>query len=141
MVRINILNPKCLSDQHLIAEYNEILMLAGYVRKYPNVGVVPRKYCLGKGHILFFKNKLIYLYKRHNKLADEMGLRGFHARKSFTLKKFDKALLNDWKPTNKDRLLIKKRIVSKIRLKPDWYRYCGANKSQGFFLRLLDQFK
>ena len=35
MVRVNIINPNKLADQHLIAEYNEILMLLGYVRKYP----------------------------------------------------------------------------------------------------------
>ena len=65
MVRINLIKPEKLSDQHLIAEYNEILMFFGYVRKYPKLNKVPLKYCLGEGHILFFKNKLLYLKKRH----------------------------------------------------------------------------
>ena len=37
MVRINLVEPKKLADQHLIAEYDEILMLLGYVRRYPEV--------------------------------------------------------------------------------------------------------
>ena len=63
MVRINLINPKKLTDQHLIAEYNEILMLLGYVKKYPKLEKIPSKYNLGKGHMLFFKNKLKYLKK------------------------------------------------------------------------------
>ena len=64
MVRINLVHPKKLADQHLIAEYNEILMLIGYVRKYPPLENIPDSYKLGKGHVKFFKNKLDYLYIR-----------------------------------------------------------------------------
>ncbi len=72
MVRINLLNPKNLSDQHLIAEYLEIMMLAGYARKHPSLDGIPERYCLGKGHIKFFKNKLKYLEKRHGLIKKEM---------------------------------------------------------------------
>ena len=77
MVRVNLISPKLLSDQHLIAEYNEILMLLGYVRKYPKLVGIPKDYCLGKGHILFFKDKLGYLKERHELLKKEMRIRGF----------------------------------------------------------------
>ena len=72
MVRVNLIPPRKLADQHLIAEYNEILMLLGYVRKYPMTEEIPKNYCLGKGHIKFFKNKLLYLKKRHENLKNEM---------------------------------------------------------------------
>jgi deoxyribonuclease (pyrimidine dimer) len=64
MVRINIINPKYLTDQHLIAEYVEILMLLDYAKKNSPCNI-PKKYCLGKGHIKFFSNKVLYLKKRH----------------------------------------------------------------------------
>ncbi|MBU3923323.1 MAG: pyrimidine dimer DNA glycosylase/endonuclease V, partial [Nanoarchaeota archaeon] len=61
MVRINLINPSKLTDQHLIAEYNEILMLIGHIKKFPNIYSQPKTYTLGKGHINFFKNKIKYL--------------------------------------------------------------------------------
>ncbi|MBW2991638.1 pyrimidine dimer DNA glycosylase/endonuclease V [Candidatus Woesearchaeota archaeon] len=134
MVRINIIDPKRLADQHLIAEYNEILMLIGHVRKFPKVYDIPKDYCLGKGHIKFFKNKLIYIKKRHEKIKKEMRKRGFKANKTIKLD-FKKELLNDWKP--KDKGCIKKRLIEKIKKKPNYYRYYGEKKSSGFFIKLI----
>jgi deoxyribonuclease (pyrimidine dimer) len=106
MVRINLIKPKQLADQHLIAEYNEILMLLGYVRKYPSMDSIPEKYCLGKGHIKFFKNKLIYLKKRHEEIKKEMKKRGFATNKTITLEEFNKELKKDWKARKKDKYRI-----------------------------------
>ncbi len=139
MVRINLINPEKLSDQHLIAEYNEILMLLGYVRKNPNFNLdeIPKNYVLGKGHIKFFKNKLKYLQNRHELIKKEMNLRGFKTNKTFELKTIDKNLINDWKSNKKDRDLIKERIKQKIILKPNFYRYYGEYKDVNFFINLL----
>jgi len=137
MVRINLINPKKLADQHLIAEYNEILMLLGYVRKYPVVKDIPKEYCLGPGHIKFFKNKLLYLKKRHEILKKEMKKRNFVPTKNIDLSEFKKNLRNDWKPSSKDFVIIKERICGKIKLKPNYYRYYGKKKSKKFFFDLL----
>lgn len=137
MVRINLVNPKNLADQHLIAEYNEILMLFGYVRKYPKIRTIPLEYCLGKGHILFFKNKLLYLKKRHDLLKKEMLRRVFNPTKNIKLNEFSKSLCNDWKPKKNDFVIIKKRLKDKINLKPEFYTYFGEHKSKSFFLDLL----
>ncbi|MBW2992799.1 pyrimidine dimer DNA glycosylase/endonuclease V, partial [Candidatus Woesearchaeota archaeon] len=110
MVRVNIINPKRLADQHLIAEYNEILMLIAHARKHPKLNDIPSDYCLGKGHIRFFKNKLLYLKKRHELLKKEMRKRGFKAEKTVKLN-FNKELLNDWKPKKEDKACIKKRLI------------------------------
>jgi hypothetical protein len=49
MVRVNLIEPRRLSDQHLLAEYNEILMLFGYIKKFPAAKApVPENYVLGK---------------------------------------------------------------------------------------------
>lgn len=137
MVRINLIIPNKLADQHLIAEYNEILMLLGYVRKYPKRENIPKEYCLGKGHIKFFKDKLVYLNKRHNSLKQEMIKRNFHPEKTIKLSEFPKNLKNDWKATKKDILLIKKRLQDKIKVKNKYYKYYGENKNKKFFLDLL----
>jgi deoxyribonuclease (pyrimidine dimer) len=123
MVRVNLIDPKALSDQHLIAEYDEILMLVGYVRRYPSLDDLPKRYALGKGHIRFFKDKLLYLSYRHARIKDEMARRGFVCRKSVDLEGFDDAHLNDWRPLEDDLEIIKDRIIAKLRMKPGYYRY------------------
>lgn len=50
MVRVNLIDPKFLSDQHIIAEYDEILMLISYIRRSKIRDDIPKRYCLGKGH-------------------------------------------------------------------------------------------
>ncbi|MEM4260026.1 MAG: pyrimidine dimer DNA glycosylase/endonuclease V [Candidatus Woesearchaeota archaeon] len=138
MVRINLINPEHLADQHLIAEYNEILMLFGYIRKYPKLNKdIPEKYCLGEGHILFFKDKLIYLKKRYNAIKKEMKKRGFRAEKSINIKSIPKILLKDWNPNKNDYEIIKKRIITKIKKKPGYYSYCGIKRKKEFFINLL----
>jgi deoxyribonuclease (pyrimidine dimer) len=137
MVRINLINPRQLTDQHLVAEYDEMLMLMAYVRKHQSLEGIPERFCLGKGHIKFFKNKIGYLKKRHELLKKEMRRRGFVARKTIVTKGIPKKLINDWKPNPQDLQIIKKRIKQKICLKPEWYRYCGEHKSKKFLLKLI----
>jgi len=137
MVRVNIINPKKLSDQHLVAEYLEIMMLVGYVRNFPSFEGIPDNYTLGTGHIKFFKNKLSYLKKRYELIKSEMIKRGFVANKKLSLVGFSKKYYNDWKPEKKDFEIIKLRIADKIKLKPDFYRYYGKYKGEKFFLNLL----
>lgn len=137
MVRVNLVNPKCLTDQHLVAEYDEMLMLMAYVREHQNLEGMPKNFCLGKGHIKFFKNKIGYLKKRHELLKKEMRRRGFAARKTLNVKGIDKGLLKDWSPNPQDLQIIKKRIKQKICLKPEWYRYYGKHKTKKFLLELV----
>lgn len=137
MVRINLINPKKLADQHLIAEYDEILMLFAYVLKYPKLGGIPSKYKLGKGHILFFKNKLKYLKKRHESIKKEMIKRGFKATKTINLSKLNKKLINDWKPSKEDIAIIKKRLIDRIELKPEFYRYYKKHRTKKFLIDLI----
>ena len=126
MVRINLIQPKELTDQHLIAEYNEILMLVGYVRKYPKIqySEIPANYKLGKGHMKFFKNKLLYLQKRHDKISLEMLERGFKPKIKLNLdKEFEKEYLNNYQPKEKDYKIIRQRIKERLQLKPNFYTY------------------
>jgi deoxyribonuclease (pyrimidine dimer) len=139
MVRINLINPKFLADQHLVAEYKEILMLLGYVRKHQktNPSKIPKSYKLGSGHILFFKNKLIYLKKRFELIKKEMRKRKFVSDKKLNFKNIDGKLLNNWKPSEQDKKIIKQRLIWKINLKPYYYRYYGERKPKKFFVEMI----
>ena len=112
-------------------------MLFGYVRKHPETYEIDHDYCLGKGHIRFFKDKLLYLKKRHELIKNEMHRRGFRKDKRINLHDFPKRLRNDWKPKQEHFGLIKKRIKEKINLKPEYYRYERTHRSKKFFLDLL----
>lgn len=137
MVRVNLLNPKNLTDQHLMAEYYEILMLATYIKKHPSLEKLPEHYVLGKGHMRFFKDKVGYLKKRHERIVKEMKKRGFNPKQRFTLKGFNKKALNDWKPSKEDKKIIKKRLIQRIKLKPKFYKYYRKPRSEKFMVSLV----
>ena len=143
MVRVNIINPKNLTDQHLIAEYKEILMLVGYIKKHSETSLdkIPPYYLLGSGHILFFKNKLGYLKKRFEKIKKEMKKRGFEANKEININQFSEKLKKDWHASEEDKKIIKKRLVKKIKLKPLWYRYYGKKKPLKFYVEMIKNAK
>ena len=131
MTRINIVEPSELTDQHLIAEYREITMVPGSLKRtlVSKIGYkeskVPKKYTLNTGHVYFFYNKGKYLYKRYREIVIEMKLRGFNpdSNRKFPRNIFiDNNLYNDWMPTMEDYKIIRQRIAERIASKPDWYR-------------------
>ena len=131
MTRINIVSPNELTDQHLIAEYREIFMVAGSLNRTLNSKIgykkskVPKRYTLNSGHVYFFYNKGKYLDNRYKELVNEMKLWGFKPdpNRIFPKKVFvDNDLYNDWMPTVEDTKIIRQRIQIRINSKPDWYR-------------------
>ena len=131
MTRINIISPSELTDQHLIAEYREIFMVAGSLKRtlISNSGFVeskvPKNFTLNNGHVYFFYNKGKYLYKRYNLIIKEMKSRGFKPDENRIFPKdifIMNNLFNDWEPNQSDIKIIRKRINEKIAMKPSWYR-------------------
>ena len=131
MTRINLVNPSELTDQHLIAEYREIFMVGGSLKRtlVSKSGYqesrVSKRYTLNRGHVYFFYNKGKYLHNRYHELIDEMKRRGFQPDKSrvFPTDVFkNNGLYNDWTPTIEDYKIIRERIQQKIDMKPNWYR-------------------
>ena len=131
MTRINIISPSELTDQHLIAEYREIFMVAGSLKRtlISKSGFVeskvPKNFTLNNGHVYFFYNKGKYLYKRYNLIIKEMKSRGFNPDKNRVFPKdifIMNNLFNDWEPNQNDIKIIRKRINDKIAMKPSWYR-------------------
>lgn len=132
MARINSgIDPKFLSDQHLIAESVEITMITGALRKdgYVIKGQVPENYCLGKGHINFFKDKILYLSLRLDEVNNEMKQRGFTPGTSIKCVEFPVKLVWGWSPRFKDTCLVRQRIIERLnnprKAKEGFHRYYG----------------
>ena len=123
MARINIIHPKYLTDQHLIAEHREINLAVSMIRKITNKNI-PEYFTLNKGHVLFFSNKVAYLKERYAVVGKEMDKRGFKSNTRF----MGEDLIMGSKPyklRQADVEIIVERIISKIKLRPNWYRYKG----------------
>ena len=135
MVRINLVEPELLADQHLNAEYHEILMLFGYYRKNK---VVQTSEDNLKHPIQFYKNKLLYLKKRFNVIVKEKEKRGFKSNKNIINNGFSIDRYNDFKPEEIHINRIKERIKQRIKERPNWYRYYGKYKEPEFFENLLN---
>ena len=132
MTRINIVDPKELTDQHLVAEYREIFMVGSSLQRSlasPNWDVkkIPAQFTLNKGHVSFFYDKGEYLHKRYKALIREMKKRGMNPDKDrvFLREQWPDELYKDWKATERDRDIVRERINDRINSKPGWYRYYG----------------
>ena len=137
MTRINLIDPHELTDQHLIAEYREITMVAAALKRTLNskTGLdknkIPKKFCLNAGHVYFFYDKGKYLHLRYQNLAREMKRRGFQpdAKRIFPTAIFVRnGLYRDWTPKRRDYEIIRRRLREKIALKPKWYRRTKKRK-------------
>lgn len=133
-MRCNLIPVHFLTDQHLIAEKRELRMIPALLKKRIFSGKhtekdIPKQFTLGPGHMKFFLNKMLYLFKRYDLIVDEMVQRGFNVDKSLMFEMSYAVLLkmdNDWKPEPQDYEIIIRRLREKLFEKPSWYRYWGA---------------
>jgi deoxyribonuclease (pyrimidine dimer) len=116
MTRINVgILPAELTDKHLIAEHREIKRIPNCVAKgkYSMTGK-PKEFKLGAGHVKFFYDKLSYLLKRYKELYAECLKRGFNVQNYVgAWDNVPKELLNDYSPTEQDRIIVQQRISEK----------------------------
>jgi deoxyribonuclease (pyrimidine dimer) len=132
-MRINVVKPEYLMDQHLIAEYGEIqnMMLAYYRRsmktKIPfDWASVPEKYTLNKGHAKFFYNKMGFVIERFNSVVKEMHHRGFNTNLlELDYSEIPIKNMGSYIVTEEDIQVNLERITQRIGLKPTWYRFHG----------------
>jgi len=135
MTRINLVLVSELADQHLVAEYREIFMVGSALQRSlrsPNwlktKATLPKDFTLNKGHVKFFYNKGMYLYNRYLQLVEEMKNRGMNPDplRKFKREQWPDDLFCDWKPEEKDLVIIRERIAFRIQQKPEWYRWSTA---------------
>ena len=117
MTRINVgIQPSELTDKHLIAEHREIKRIPNCITKGKyNMEDIPDKFKLGTGHVKFFYNKLLYIKFRYDRLYVECIRRGFNVQNYILAwNNVPEELMNDYKPTKEDRLIIQQRINEKL---------------------------
>lgn len=129
MTRINSAIPvKSLTDEHLLAEHREIKRLPFYLHKALKSGSInhlPTKFVLGKGHVLFFVNKMGFLFQRYKDIRQECLRRGFDVADYSVnfegVKGFDKLHI----PTAEEYDILVKRIAERINesTKKQWHYY------------------
>jgi len=136
-MRINVIPPSFLADQHLRAEYNEIhsMMLTYYnrilnsklVKKYGfDINRIPKHYVLSKGHATFFIDKMLFVKKRFQSVVKECQKRNFKTSYTyFDISNIKFEHINDYSPTKNDCLINLERIIERINLKPHWYKFYG----------------
>jgi deoxyribonuclease (pyrimidine dimer) len=125
MTRINLVNPKFMLDQHLLAEYRELPRVFNFAKEYKDI---PKEYCLGSGHIKFFSNKLLFLFYRYIQIFNELIERNFKVTFDIeTLKNklnsIDNTFKKDYIPSEKEIKLSAERLVNKFKEKPNFYKY------------------
>ena len=138
MTRINVIHPTELTDQHLMAEYRELPMVMGSLRRslvakngMPAPGP---KYTLNAGHVKFFYNKGKFLHRRYLMLVAELTNRGYNldpSRKACFQVFIDNGLYHEWTPDDTAALINKQRIDERIAQKPHWYRFYGKPLQTG----------
>lgn len=138
MARVNVgVNPFFLTDQHLIAESVEITMITGSLRKdgYKIKSSIPEQFCLGKGHINFFKNKIAYLQLRLKEVNKELYSRGIKTSTIIDMSEFPEDLWfgaekipnRENFPLMEDSVIVRERIADRLlnplKAKHSYHRY------------------
>lgn len=118
MTRINCVPVQELTNLHLLAEYRELPRVFKLAKPVKNA---PSQYCLGKGHVTFFYDKLAYLVLRYNDLIDELELRGYNLNKELytailkSAEGLPSALFNNWEPTANALRKNRERIAERLK--------------------------
>ena len=117
MTRINTgIKPSLLCNQHLLAEHREIKRIPNQISKGKfTLNGIPSEFKLGSGHVKFFYDKLLYLKKRYEKLHLECLNRGLNVTYyGDAWDNLPKNLMNDYQPTEQDRLILVERINERL---------------------------
>lgn len=130
MTRINTVPPEHLTNEWLLAEWRELPRIVNELEKYPNrykAKDTPPQYTLNTGHVKFFRDKLLYLAKRHRELKRELRKRKIKHDKSVKVELYYLAdhlkmfCLNDWTPTKQDHKINVERLQERFTLRKKAY--------------------
>lgn len=138
-MRVNVLHPIYLTDQHLVAEYREVKMgPKALSRSLGSLKGVDKKrisplYTLNTGHTYFFYDKNAFLERRLGQIVEEMKNRVFQTNHieliddsyDYNMGVWDDEWWNDWQPTEEALAINMERIVYRLSTKEGWYKFWG----------------
>lgn len=144
MTRVNFgISVRCLTDEHLLAEHREIKRIPGVyltALRSGSITKVPKKFCLGRGHILFFIDKPVYTLRRYQQIYCECLRRGFDVQsyagnwECYS----DRMLSKTIRATTDDKAMLIARISERIKSSPKKvFHYYGEPLSKRDAVRLL----
>ena len=135
MTRINLIDPELLTDQHLFSEFREIKMVPKALSRslaargvQGVLDIIPERFTLNKGHVTFFYDKGLYLERRYSQIRAELRVRGiqFNEGSPFDPDRVyenNPTLYGDYCPDDVAIEIITNRIMEKLEMRPEWYRY------------------
>ena len=151
MTRINTIDVKDLTDQHLMAEYRELPMVMAALRRSLKtqsinfiLAKIPSTYTLNKGHVTFFYDKGTFLSRRYNKLITELYLRGYNINPydrdvSFGVHQDQPVLNQNWAPSSQDHIINIARIVERVGQRSGFYRVRGQLVNSDQYIDMLSK--
>ena len=144
MTRINFGIPvRQLTDEHLLAEHREIKTLPeSYLSAVRSGSIrnIPEKFCLGKGHVLFFVDKPAYTLRRYHQIYRECIRRGFDVQSySENWDCYPDSMFGrNIRSTSSGKQLVIERISERILDSPkQFFHYFGERISKRKAIKLL----
>lgn len=144
MTRINsAINVRYLTDEHLLAEHREIKRLPFCLHEAIRTGSIkriPERFVLGKGHVTFFLDKMLFARRRYREIYVECHLRHFWVENYE--ENFVYGVPEEYQgvyiPTDEERALLVQQITERIMnsTKKTWHYY-GEPISKEAAVRLL----
>lgn len=134
---------KQLCDIHLRKERIEILRVPNKLKsgKYNPKTVIPKKFKLGTGHEVFFKDKIKYVFNRYQELTEECIKRGFNVTDySDAFKDIPDEYYNDWDDNVKEvRDIVVERITERLNgMKEKDLKYYSEQKTAEELITILN---
>jgi len=119
MTRISVGFNKHLVDKNLNRERIEVLRIPNAIKKGTakvDLKKIPKDFRLGKLHVTFFYNKILFLKRHYEELTAESIRRGFNPTDySDAFNDIPEHLMNDYTPTEYDRQIVKERITERLK--------------------------
>ena len=132
MTRINAVPPELLTNEWLTAECREMVRIPNELIKHPSrlkLNLIPKEYTLNTGHVLFHRDKLLYLIKRQKLIIAEMHERGLKVNEHWVIdeSKFTPVMkmfcMKDWTPSTRDHLINIERLEERFTLRKKAYHF------------------
>lgn len=142
MTRINTVHPSDLTDQWLLAEWRELPRIVNELEKHPqrfDLKKIPKQFTLNTGHVTFFRDKLLFLAKRHRELKRELRKRNIKHDKRIKVELYYLTThikmfgCNDWEASQRDHSILIERLEERFDLRKKAY-----HKTQNGFKQLIN---
>lgn len=119
MTRISVGFTKQMVDKHINRERIEVLRIPNSIKSGKtkvDLKRIPKDFCLGTGHTIFFHNKILFLKLHYEALTEECIRRGFNPTDySDAFNDIPSHLMNDYIPTEHDKQIVRERITERLK--------------------------